>query len=192
MNKKKTTLVVALVILGVAVLGLAAAVYAKYASTVTSGNGSLTVAKWSFEEDNKNETITCDLTKNYDDNTLVDGKIAPGTSGTCTISLSNANTEVGVNYVIKVKTITGAPANMKFYKEADHTNVVDTETGIAGTLAPKAAAQDVEIYWQWPYETPADSDDGDVADTTAGKNAGSLSVSFEISGTQVRPTPADQ
>ena len=191
MSKKKTTLVVALVVMGIAVLGLAAAVYAKYASTVTSGSGSLTVAQWSFEEDNKNETITCDLSKTYDASTLYAGKIAPGTSGKCTISLSNANTEVGVDYVIKVKTITGAPTNMKFYKEAAHTNVVDTEAGITGTLAPKAAAQEVYIYWQWPYETPADSDAGDEVDTSAGESAGTVSVSFEISGTQVRPTPAD-
>ena len=85
MKKRKTALVVALVLMGVAVLGLGAAVYAKYIASI-SGQGTATVAKWAFEEDNQSGVVTCPTTS-YNANTLVNGKIAPGTTGTCVIEL---------------------------------------------------------------------------------------------------------
>jgi hypothetical protein len=90
MNKKKAAPIVVLVAIAVTALGLAAAVYAKYVSRITR-TGSATVAKWAFTEDNSSEgTVTCELDRTYNTNTLVDGKIAPGTSGYCPIEISNA------------------------------------------------------------------------------------------------------
>ena len=190
MSKKKKTMLALAIILGIAVVGLAAGVYAKYIASITSGNGSATVAKWAFEEDNKNETITCELDKTYDASTLVDKKIAPGTSGKCPISISNANSEVGVTYTIKPKTVTNQPTNLKLYKDAAHTQEFSTTATITDTLAPKAAAQVVYVYWNWEYETGDDAASvatNDDADTTNGKAAGTMEISFDISGVQVRP-----
>lgn len=187
-NKKKTTMIAAFVVLGVAMVGLAVTVYAKYFSSVTSGNGSLTVAKWAFDTDNANSgTLNCPLDETYDTDTLVSGKIAPGTSGTCELSISNANSEVGVAYEIKPSTISGAPTNMLFYKDAGHNNAFSAASTITGTLTPGESAQTVKIYWVWPYETPANSDSGDTDDTTDGKAAGTMTASFDITGTQVLP-----
>ena len=187
-KKKKTAAVAAFMLLGIAVVGLAVSVYAKYFSSITSGNGSLTVAKWAFDTDNANSgTLNCPLDKTYDTDTLVSGKIAPGTSGRCELSISNANSEVGVNYEIKPSTISGAPTNMLFYKDAGHTTAFSATSTITGTLTPGASAQTVSIYWVWPYETPANSDSGDTDDTTNGKAAGTMAASFDITGTQVLP-----
>lgn len=188
MSKKKKTMLALAIILGVAVVGLAAGVYAKYFSTLTSGNGTLTVAKWAFDTDNANSgTLNCPLDKTYDTSTLKAGKIAPGTSGTCELSISNKNSEVGVDYIIKPSTVDGAPTNMLFYKDADHGEEFSASEPITGTLAPGAAAQTVKVYWVWPYETPENSDAGDPTDTTNGKAAGTMTMSFDISGTQVQP-----
>ena len=190
MSKKKKTMLALAIILGIAVVGLAAGVYAKYIASITSGNGSATVAKWAFETDNANTTITCELDKTYNADTLVAGKIAPGTSGKCPIKISNANSEVGVNYTIKPKTVTNQPKNLKLYKDANHTKEFSTTATITDTLAPKAAAQTIYVYWNWEYETGAVTEGvaaGDADDTTDGKAAKTMEISFDISGVQVQP-----
>ena len=189
MNKKKTTLVVALVAIGVAVLGLSAAVYAKYISSITK-TGTATVAKWAFTEDNQTDTdtVTCELDKTYNANTLVAGKIAPGTSGKCPIVISNASTEVGVKYDIKPSTVTNQPKNLKFYKEEAHTNEITAEgtATITGNLAPKAVATTVYVYWEWPYEDTSDST-YNSKDTADGVTAATMTMTFDVTGTQIKP-----
>lgn len=189
MSKEKKTLIVAVVLLLVAVCSLAVSVYAKYASLL-SGTGPATVAKWAFETDNQTDVVECPIT-NYDESTLVNGKIAPGTAGTCTIELSNANSEVGVEYTIKLSSITNQPTNLKFYKTKNGTNysnpLTTTSGTVTGTIAPQAASSVTEtIYWVWPYETGTDADD--VADTTDGVAANTMNITFEISGVQTEPT----
>lgn len=191
MSKKKKTAVAALIVLGIVAVGLAAGVYAKYIASITSGNGSATVAKWAFETDNANTTITCELDKNYNADTLVAGKIAPGTSGKCPIKISNANSEVGVNYTIKPKTVTNQPTNLKLYKDANHTDAFSTSAAITGTLTPGAAEQTIYVYWDWTYETKDDNESvvaGDNADTANGEDPKKMEISFDISGVQVQPT----
>ena len=187
MKRKNRTLVLALAIVGVAALCLGAAVYAKYIASVTKGAAIAKIAKWSFEQDNQTSTLTCDLAENYDTDTLVEGRIAPGTEGTCTLKVSNKNSEVGVNYEIVLGTLTGAPENLKFYKPADDGNRPDeltTESPITGTLAP-GAEEEIAISWKWKYYT---SDDGDTSDTAAGKIGNTMVAQFDITGTQVEPT----
>ena len=187
MNKKKTTLVVALIAIGVAVLGLSAAVYAKYISSITK-TGTATVAKWAFTTDNTSGTVTCELDETYDEDTLVAEKIAPGTSGKCPIVISNANTEVGVRYDIKPNEVANQPKNLKFYKEAGHTNeiTVDGSETITGTLAPGAAATTVYVYWEWPYEDTSDST-YNSKDTADGQAGATMTMTFDVTGTQVQP-----
>ena len=190
MEKKKRNAVLLLVLLLLVAISVSyiAGTYAKYTSEIKNNNGTATVAKWAFDTDNANSgTLNCPLDKTYDTDTLVSGKIAPGTSGTCELSISNANSEVGVNYEIKPSTISGAPTNMLFYKDAGHTTAFSAASTITGTLTPGASAQTVSIYWVWPYETPANSDSGDTDDTTNGKAAGTMTASFDITGTQVLP-----
>lgn len=186
MSKNKKALFAVFAILGIVAVGLTTAVFAKYITTLTSGEGKATVAKWAFATDNTNGTITCELDETYDSSKLVAGKIAPGTSGKCPIAISNANSEVGVAYEITPKTVTGKPTNVKLYKDAGHSQPFGTgdgETPITGTLAPKAAGSTLYVYWDWAYETA----NGDTTDTSEGEAAGNMTITFEITGTQINP-----
>ena len=188
MSKKKKALVVAFVVMGVAVLGLAAAVYAKYIASFTANGGGATVAKWAFEGDNESSTVSCDLSKTYNPATLVNDKIAPGTEGYCEIELVNTNSEVGVKYTIKPSGVNNKPTNLKFYKDENYTTELDDD-GITGNLnANQSTAQKATIYWKWDYETS----NGDTADTTDGEAAKTMTVSFDVSGVQVQPTVQQQ
>lgn len=180
-KKKKMLLVFALLFVTVLAGTLAVRTYAKYTSTLNS-EASATIAKWAFASDNESTALTLNLDKTYDPDTLVANKIAPGTSGSFSIQLSNANTEVGVDYSIALTDTTGAPTNLKFYSDSAHTTELTNAT-YTGTLSPNAAATTITIYWEWPYETI----DGDTVDTTEGATAGSMTVKATITGTQVQP-----
>ncbi|MBR0133869.1 hypothetical protein IJM16_01220 [Candidatus Saccharibacteria bacterium] len=190
MSKKKTALVAVLALLGFAAVGLMAGVYAKYIASIDGKSASATVAKWSFKEDNATTTLTCPLEKTYKPSTLVAGKIAPGTKGTCIIELSNKNSEVGVNYTVKISKLSG-PANLVFTKDSEP---IASNHEITGTLKPGEELKygnSIKIDWEWPYETT----NGDDADTLDGRTAADhttegtdkMEVTFEISGYQVQP-----
>ena len=204
MSKKKKTILVAAIVLGVAVLGLAAGVYAKYIASFTADGDIADVAKWAFEDENDdNGLLACNLDKTYNTNTLSEEKIAPGTSGTCTFSITNKNSEVGVNYTITLSGVTNQPTNVKFYKTKSgsgnnitYTDELTTSNGsVTGTInAGVATAQTEEIYWVWPYETGTVTDgvaEGDDEDTTDGKSAATatkkMTATFAIKGVQVQP-----
>ncbi len=188
-RRTRTTLVVAFVVMGVAVLGLAAAVYAKYIASITDKTASAQVAAWAFKEDNESTELTCPLEKTYDADTLVAKKIAPGTKGTCVVTLSNENSEVGVAYTVKVTDKTG-PANLVFKYNGNEIPAA----GITGTLTPGQTGQEVKIDWEWPYYTSAADDDEDTndgrtaAEATDADGEKTMDVTFAISGYQVQPT----
>ena len=172
-EKKRKALVIVLLLLFGLTAGYIAATYAKYAGSF-NGSGTVTVAKWAFEDDNSSQTFTINLDKTYDVDTLVDGKIAPGTSGSFTIALSNANTEVGVDYTITLGSTTNKPTNLVF----------NGGGAITGTLKPGQTGVTETITWEWPYETT----DGDADDTTDGETANTMTVNATITGVQVEPT----
>ena len=188
MKERKNTVIVLLLLLLAITAGFAAYTYAKYTSSLPERSGSASVAKWDFSNDNTSSTISFNLADTYTAGTLQSGKIAPGTSGTMTILLKSTNTEVGVNYSLKVGTVSGLPANLKFYKDSSYTEEMTPGTTTkTGTLAPKNSTGVTEtIYWRWLYETTTPAN-GDADDTTAGEAAASLSIPVEIVGTQVQP-----
>lgn len=185
MKKRNRALAVAFIIFGIAALSLIAVVYAKYVSEITK-TGTATVAKWSFATDNTSGQITCPLDQTYDTDTLVADRIAPGTSGRCPIVISNANTEVGIEYSISPST-TNKPTNLKFYSDAAHQNEITSSTTLTDTLTPGQAATTINIYWYWAYEDATD-DDYDDHDTTDGEAGSSMTMTFNITGTQLEPT----
>lgn len=185
---KKNVVIVVLLLLLTVTAGFAVYTYAKYTSTLNR-TGVTRVAKWAFDTDNPGSTINFTLDQTYNANTLVSGRIAPGTSGSMAVQLSNANSEVGVSYSVKVGTITGKPANLKFYSDSSYQNeLTPGTTTVTGTLTPRQAASastTVTIYWKWEYDV---SSAADVQDTTDGAAAAGLTIPVEITGTQVQPT----
>ena len=187
MSKRKTALVVVFVMAALLSLGLAAAVYAKYISSITK-TGTASVAKWAFNTDNTEGEVSCTLDATYDSDTLVANKIAPGTSGKCPIELSNANTEVGVHYEITPSDVVNPPKNLKFFTDAAHHDEISSSNKIEGDLAPKdATVKTVYVYWYWPYEDTSD-DTYDSKDTADGVSASTMTMTFDVSGTQIEPS----
>ena len=187
MSKKRNALVVAFIVFGVVALGLVAAVYAKYISTITK-EGTATVAKWNFATANQDgESVTCEMAETYTAATLSSGKIAPGTKGKCPIQVSNVGTEVGIRYDIKVSTIANQPAHLKFYTNDSYNTELTGSTTITGTLGPNAAATTVYVYWMWPYEDDPSTEAYDAIDTSDGEAANTMTMTFDVTGTQLQP-----
>ena len=188
MKKNKALIASLVLVFAIVICGaLVARTYAKYVSTVTPSASEATVAKWSFGDDNQNATFTFALDHTYDANTLLNGRIAPGTSGSFAIDITN-NSEVGLQYTIAL-TKTGVPTNVKFYSDAAHQNELTNDT-LTGTIAQNAAQKTVTatVYWDWAYNTT----NGDQADTTNGEAGGAsgtkMTVSATVTGTQLQPT----
>ncbi len=116
MKNKKSLLVLVLLLLVGITSAYVASTFAKYTSKIENNNGTATVAKWAFTTDNSAQTLTVNLDNTPDPSTLVAGKIAPGTSGSFNIALSNATTETGVDWTISLKNVTNKPTNLKCYK----------------------------------------------------------------------------
>ena len=188
-KKKKSLLVVALLLLVGITSGYVASTYAKYTSQITDNNGTATVAKWAFSTDNPTKTLTINFSGTYDASTLVAGKIAPGTSGSFNIALKNTNTETGVDWTIKLNSVTGKPTNLKFYKDSEHTTEITPGTGtITGQLAAgDSTGLSVPIYWAWEYETSQIATN-DPLDTTDGEAASALTIGVDITGVQTAPS----
>ena len=174
MNKKKKRigLIVLLLLFGITA-GYVANTYAKYTSQV-NGSGTVKVAKWAFDTDNSSIDIDIDLTGNIDASTLVSERIAPGTSGSFDIELSNENSEVGVEFTITLSN-SNAPTNLVF----------DTGTTITGTIA-QGDTLTIPVGFSWAYETT----NGDADDTADGIAANDMTITASIVGTQVQPGAA--
>ena len=190
-NNRKTLLVVALLLVVGISTCFVAGTYAKYTAQV-SGTGTATVAKWAFDSDNAISTLDIEFDKTYNPSTLVNQKIAPGTKGAFGVKLVNTNSEVGVDFEVKLGALTNAPTNIKFYKDETYTQEITTGDTITGQLAAKdSTGIEVKVYWEWKYETGAVSNGiaaGDGADTTDGKSAKTLSVPVTIRGVQTPPS----
>ena len=167
--------------------------FAKYTSEVTK-SGDASVAAWNFATDNAGTTLTFGIPATADEDVLVGNKIAPGTSGSFTISVKNTS-DVGADVTIALQSITNKPTNLKFYKTrsgsagsytysdeltpGDATNGVITGKLAAGTTT----AEDVTIYWNWAYETT----NGDSDDTNDGIAHDDITASVQVTGTQIAP-----
>lgn len=146
-SRKKSVFVIAVLMMIAVTLTLVSSTYARYTATI-SRNGTATVAKWAFTADNSGSTtMNVSFADTYHASTLVAGKIAPGTKGSFDISVSNASSEVGVEYTVTLGTIANAPTNIKFYSDATYATPLTTSTPITGKIkANDSTAKIVKIY----------------------------------------------
>lgn len=130
--------------------------YAKYVSTVT-GTGTTQVAKWSFDTDNPSANFAFNMLNTAETTTLVANHVAPGSFGTFGTSISNANTEVGIDVSLTVSAENGTlPNNLQFYIVPDVTDCTGTTaptsesecTAAGGTWTTSCAAPDtIDVKW---------------------------------------------
>ena len=191
-KKKNLGLIVLLLLVTVTFAGVAGT-YAKYTAEITGKQGTATVAKWAFDTENQNKTLNVELAPTADATTLVANKIAPGTSGSFAINLSNANSEVGVDFTVGLGNATNVPTNLKFYKDAAHTTELTpgTSTITGQIIAGDTTGVDVTIYWAWEYETGTVTDGiatGDADDTANGRTGSTMTLPLTIKGVQTQPS----
>ena len=190
-KNKGAVVVLALAIIVAIVLSMYA--YSKYTSTLT-GNGTSTVAKWSFKVNGQTQTIPdIELGETMDaHNNVVTPKLAPGTSGHFDLILDGSGSEVAIDYNIKLA-ITQKPTNLKFYLDDKYQTPI-SETDGTLNIAGSIALEDVNtpltktIYWQWPYETGKTSNEIDKNDETDTKDSGkNVTMTITVTGTQRDP-----
>ena len=191
-SKNKGAVVVLALALIVAII-LSMYAYSKYTSTLT-GNGTSTVAKWSFKVNGQTQTIPdINLGETMDAHSnVVDKKLAPGTSGHFDLILDGSGSEVAIDYNIKLA-ITQKPTNLKFYLDDKYQTPI-SETDGTLNIAGSIALEDVNtpltktIYWQWPYETGKTSNEIDKNDETDTKDSGkNVTMTITVTGTQRDP-----
>lgn len=197
-KRKKSAILVTLLLLLVVIIG--GYTYSRYMSSGTA-NSTADIAKWSVKiGTNDLDTYTTDspLTAalTLDANAYVaDGVIAPGRSGTYTVEIDPTDSQVAIDYVIKVSEITGlTQANDKIKVTGakywigdvtgDGTNatVIGTDgvtisESLAEVTANKKLTVKVTIEWE-------NDETNNTTDTTNGKAAETAAVKTTITAKQ--------
>lgn len=196
MTKRKRALGILLTIALVLLVFATGYTFAKYYTEI-KGGGIGSIAKWSFVANNSNDTMQkISLVDTANKVSLVEGKIAPGTSGDFDIVIDATGSEVGVDYEVRVAEETNMPTNL-LYKI-----VVDGETSESYTSLKELAEKElkgnidtvngettktIKVIWEWPYETKDVLGNviGDEADLANGTSS-NLNYEFvlQIIGTQ--------
>ena len=203
-DKKQTTtqnntkpIVVLLALLLVTAIAFSMYAYAKYKTTLT-GNGTATVAKWSFKVNGQTQTIPdIDLATTMKKvNNVAENKLAPGTEGSFDLNLDATGSEVAIDYNIKL-TVTEKPSNLRFYTDSSYTKEIASTDGVMNvsgvmSLEEIKTIQTKTIYWKWAYQTGTAANDivaNDKIDTADSKK--SVTMTITVTGTQRNPSQGE-
>ncbi len=193
MSKKKKA-VIALCILVVMVIAfIGGQAYAKYISQVR-GNGIAEIATWSFKVNGEKEQVQeVRLASTCNNETLVDNKIAPGTSGSFNIVIDATGSDVGINYNITFAQEENKPQNLKFvYGGIEYSSIKELEGKLSGIIEAneRDKTRTINVRWQWDYETGRDFSQvnaNDIIDTKDATNIANYTFQVIVTGTQIQP-----
>lgn len=193
--KKKIIVGVSLVVLGAsAFLGITRS---KYVNQIT-GNGETEIAKWHFVVNDESETMaTIKLADTYDQDSLINGRIAPGTSGSFDLVIDASESEVGLRYVVDFENETNKPSNLKFkYKDRVLDEIEDYEQFFTDVIDADDTnkIRTLTVDWEWKYETDNNGNtiaENDKTDTDEGLDALDYTFDIIVTGTQVIPSQND-
>ena len=161
-SKKKKLVIVLLLLVVASGCYFVSGTYAKYTRAL-GGSDTATVAKFSVDASNlnkeQNATISLfDSVKEADttssEENVLEGKIAPGTGGSFTTTLTNKS-EVDVKAVVTLKEV-----NLDYVGKASANS-----------------SSDVTIYWRWAF------DGSDSADTALGEATTAPTVTTQVTAT---------
>lgn len=159
--------------------------FARYYKSIKIDTIKTSVARWNFNSKNTLANIN-----------LSDEKISPGSSGQFEIEVDATDSEVAVEYEIKVENETNIPRNMTFYTETKDEigNAVKTEENnsfaeiaeqfLKGTIPVETNNQKriIVVHWNWPFneddETSTDSEDATLKEND--NEVVSLDCGFDI------------
>ena len=194
MSKKKK-IITAVAVLAIVVLAfIGGQAYAKYITEV-KGEGVAEVATWSFKVNGQKEQVqTINLASTCNDETLVDNKIAPGTSGSFNIIVDGTDSDVGINYNIAFEDEANKPANLKFiYEDVEYNSIQELENDLSGTINAndEDKTRTLNVGWEWKYETGSNETEiasNDLVDTQNAEAIQNYTFNVSVTGTQVEPT----
>ena len=197
-NKQKAG-IMALAVLAAVGSYFIAGTYAKYTSTI-SGSDSADVAKWSWTINNTNinsaetTTYTFDLFNTIKDSDgtsaesdVTSGKIAPGTSGSFDINITN-NSEVNATYAIAFTATNGNNVPIEYSTDGTNWSSSVADLNVAATNIAKGASSATKtVHWRWAF---TGAEGVDAADTALGFSANSspapsVQVTAAVTVTQV-------
>ncbi len=193
MSKKRKVLLVLAVLLIILLAFIGGQAYAKYVSEVR-GNGVAEVATWDFKVNGQSEQVEeINLASTCNNETLVDNKIAPGTTGSFNILVDATDSDVGINYNITFTEEENKPENLKFfYNEKEYNSIKELEEDLSGTINANEEdkTRTLNVQWEWSYETGSNEEEiakNDLIDTKDGQTIQNYNFEVVVTGTQVRP-----
>lgn len=114
MNKLLKNALIGVTAVGIVATAFIGITFSKYTNKI-SGDGETEIAKWSFKVNEETEEFaTIKLAETYDKSSLLNGKIAPGSSGSFDLIIDATDSEVGVKYEVDFQNETNKPSNLKF------------------------------------------------------------------------------
>lgn len=193
MTKKKKAIIIAVIIAIMVVSFIGGHAYAKYITQIR-GNGIAEVATWNFKVNGQKEEVQeIKLASTYNNESLVNNKIAPGTNGSFNIIVDTTGSEVGINYNIKFTEESNKPHNLKFiYNENEYNSIKELEKDLSGTIlaTDEEKTRTINIKWKWDYETGKSEEEiaqNDIIDTKDANNITNYTFQVLVTGEQVNP-----
>lgn len=189
-EKLKKGVAYSAILLSVAAIGVAGGnTYAKYFTKI-DGEGSATIAKWSFRANNTSTVMEkIQLNNVYNTNILKNKTIAPGTNGSFDIVLDVTGADVAIDYAVTFDNLVNKPTNLKFtYGNTTSDSLKGLEDVLKGRIElDDDRTKTLTIEWSWDYQTGTteEKEKNDKIDTNdSGKN---FSFDMTVTGTQVNP-----
>ena len=193
MSKKKKAVIALCILVVMLVAFIGGQAYAKYISKVR-GNGIAEIATWSFKVNGEKEQVQeIRLASTCNNQTLVNNKIAPGTSGSFNIKIDATGSDVGINYNITFAQEENKPQNLKFvYGGIEYSSIKELEGKLSGMIEAneRDKTRTINVRWQWDYETgrdPSQINENDIVDTKDATNVANYTFQVIVTGTQIQP-----
>jgi len=193
LSKKKKVIIVSSILIIMLLAFIGGQAYAKYISQVR-GNGIAEIATWSFKVNGQKEQVQeIKLVSTYNSETLVNNKIAPGTSGSFNIIVDATGSEVGIKYNIKFAEESNKPQNLKFvYGGKEYDSIKQLGDELSGTIAANEEdkTRTINVQWKWNYETGSSAEQinaNDIIDTNDAISIANYTFQVIVTGTQVEP-----
>ena len=193
MKKKKTILLVICILLAIILSFFGGKAFSKYLSEV-KGTGTAEIANWVFKVNGKEDVVqNVNLLSTYNNETLVNNKVAPGTSGSFNIVVDATGSEVGVEYVVQFLNESEKPQNLIFiYQGEEYATIQELEKDLLGTINAndEDKTRTITINWEWQYETGENENEinqNDQIDTNNAKQLENYTFDIHVKGVQVMP-----
>ena len=156
-NKKDLRfIIIFIVIVGISLIYLAQASYAKYRRQI-DGNVEATVAQWNIKVNNElinnKSVLTNDITPYFESNPYIkSGVLAPGGTGYFDLSIDGTEVDVDFTYQITIENDESAPLEDLIITRYEQDRVAynyDSETGITGNITKNTGPVNVRVYFMW-------------------------------------------